>query len=41
MNDAVDLARNVTKKPESYDQDLVQMLKDLIKQGVVVKVCGT
>jgi len=41
MNDAVDLARDVTKKPESYDQDLVQMLKDLIKQGVVVKVCGT
>src|SRR6266516_2415038 len=31
MNDAVDLARDVTKKPETYDQDLVQMLKDLIK----------
>jgi uncharacterized protein involved in oxidation of intracellular sulfur len=41
MNDAVDLARDVTNKPESYDQDLVQMLRDLIKQGVVVKVCGT
>ena len=41
MNDAVDLARDVTKKPESYDQDLVRMLKDLIKQGIVVKVCGT
>src|ERR687888_543516 len=41
MNDAVDLARDVLKKPETYDQDLVQMLKELIKQGVVVKVCGT
>ncbi len=41
MNDAVDLARDVLKKPESYDQDLVRMLKDLIGQGVVVKVCGT
>ena len=40
MNDAVDLARDVTKKPESYDQDLVQMLKGLTKRGVVVKVCG-
>ena len=41
MNDAVDMARDVLKKPETYDQDLVLMLKHLIKQGVVVKVCGT
>ena len=27
MNDAVDLARNSTKKPENYDIDLVEMLK--------------
>ena len=30
MNDAVDLARNETVKPENYDQDLVAILKDLI-----------
>lgn len=41
MNDSVDLARDACKKPDSYDQDLVQMLKDLIRQGVTVKVCGT
>lgn len=41
MNDSVDMARDVCKKPDGYDQDLVQMLKDLIKQGVTVKVCGT
>jgi len=41
MNDSVDMARDACKKPDGYDQDLVQMLKDLIKQGVVVKVCGT
>jgi uncharacterized protein involved in oxidation of intracellular sulfur len=41
MNDAVDMARDVLQKPETYDQDLVQMLKDLIAKGVVVKVCGT
>jgi len=41
MNDAVDLAREETVKPESYDQDLVYMLKDLISEGVPVKVCGT
>jgi uncharacterized protein involved in oxidation of intracellular sulfur len=41
MNDAVDMARDVLKKPDGYDQDLVQMLKDLIAKGVVVKVCGT
>ncbi len=41
MNDAVDLARNTCKKPEYYDQDLVLNLKELIKNGVSVEVCGT
>jgi uncharacterized protein involved in oxidation of intracellular sulfur len=41
MNDSVDMARDVCKPPEGYDQDLSQMLKDLIAQGVPVKVCGT
>jgi len=41
MNDAVDMARQVLKKPATYDQDLVQMLRDLIAKGVAVKVCGT
>ncbi len=41
MNDAVYLARDATSKPDTYDQDLVQLLKALISQGVVVKVCGT
>jgi uncharacterized protein involved in oxidation of intracellular sulfur len=41
MNDAVDMARDVCKPPEGYDQDLSQMLKDLIAGGVPVKVCGT
>ncbi len=41
MNDAVDMARDVCRPPEGYDQDLSQMLKDLIAKGAVVKVCGT
>ena len=41
MNDSVDMARDVCKPPEGYDQDLSVMLKDLIKNGVSVKVCGT
>jgi uncharacterized protein involved in oxidation of intracellular sulfur len=41
MSDSVDLARDVCKTPEGYDQDLSQMLKDLIKRKVQVKVCGT
>ena len=41
MNDSVDMARDVCKTPEGYDQDLSQMLKDLIANGVSVKVCGT
>ncbi|OGB77262.1 MAG: sulfur reduction protein DsrE [Burkholderiales bacterium RIFOXYC12_FULL_60_6] len=41
MSDAVDMARDVCRPPEGYDQDLSKMLKDLIAQGVPVKVCGT
>lgn len=41
MNDSVDLARDCCKPPAGYDQDLSQMLKDLIAQGIAVKVCGT
>ena len=41
MNDSVDMARDACKPPERYDQDLSQMLKDLISNGVPVKVCGT
>jgi uncharacterized protein involved in oxidation of intracellular sulfur len=41
MNDAVDLARDSCRPPESYDQDLSAMLKALIARGVPVKVCGT
>lgn len=41
MNDAVDLARDALKKPETFDQDLGQMLRDLISAKVPVKVCGT
>ena len=41
MNDSVDMARDACKVPESYDQDLSQILKELIANGVQVKVCGT
>ncbi len=41
MNDAVDMARDACKPPDGYDQDLSQMLRQLIAQGVPVKVCGT
>ncbi|PID93504.1 MAG: sulfur reduction protein DsrE [Bacteroidetes bacterium] len=41
MNDSVDMARDVCKPPENYDQDLSQLLKELIAKGVPVKVCGT
>ena len=41
MNDAVDLARNSTKKPENYDVDLVAMLKELYAGGAMLKVCGS
>ena len=41
MNDAVDMARDVCKKPGGYDQDLSAMLKDLVAGGATVKACGT
>lgn len=41
MNDAVDLAREICKPPEGYDQDLSKMLKALLSKQVQVKVCGT
>ncbi len=41
MNDSVDMARDICKPPEGYDQDLSNMLKELIARGVPVKVCGT
>lgn len=41
MNDAVDLARDITTMPENYDYDLVAMLKNLYKDGVAVQACGT
>ena len=41
MNDSVDMARDVCKPPEGYDQDLAKMLRDLISRSVEVKVCGT
>lgn len=41
MNDSVDMARDVCKPPDNYDQDLSQILKDLIARDVPVKVCGT
>ena len=40
MNDSLDLARDAAKAPPGYF-DLGQMLKDLIANGVSVKVCGT
>jgi uncharacterized protein involved in oxidation of intracellular sulfur len=41
MNDAVDLAREKTLKPDSYDHDLVLMLKKMYESGVALQVCGT
>ena len=41
MNDAVDLARDITTKPESYDHDLVSMLKKLYDDGVALQACGS
>jgi len=40
MNDSVDLARDGIEPPEGAS-DLVQTTKDLITDGVTVKVCGT
>ena len=41
MNDSVDLARDSAKKPDSYDFDLVDMIKKLYVNGAKLKVCGT
>ena len=41
MNDAVDLARDKTPKPDNYDYDLVDMLKKMYKDGINLQVCGT
>ena len=41
MNDSVDMARDVCKPPQGYDQDLSLMLKGLIANNVKVRVCGT
>ncbi|MDD5157256.1 DsrE family protein [Sulfurimonas sp.] len=41
MNDAVDLARNKTTKPEGYDYDLVEMLKKMYVNGINLQACGT
>ena len=41
MNDAVDLARNKTPKPENYEYDLVDMLKNMYADGIKLQVCGT
>ena len=40
MNDSVDLARDGISPPDGID-DMVLMTKDLIANGVQVKVCGT
>ena len=40
MNDSVDLARDGISPPEGIE-DMVTMTKDLIANGVAVKVCGT
>lgn len=41
MNDAVDLARDKTTKPDSYDHDLVDILKEMYADGINLQVCGT
>ncbi len=41
MNDAVDLARDKTVKPDFYDYDLVDMLKKMYAGGISLQVCGT
>ena len=41
MNNAVDLARNKTPKPDTYDYDLVDMLKKMYANGIALQVCGT
>lgn len=41
MDEGVDLSRESSIKPDSYDKDLVLMLKELIANGVKVEACGT
>ncbi|MDO8453114.1 MAG: DsrE family protein [Sulfurimonas sp.] len=41
MNDAVDLARDKTAKPDYYDNDLVEMLKKMYANGIKLQACGT
>ena len=41
MNDAVDLARDKMLKPETYDYDLVEMIKEMHADGIALQVCGT
>jgi uncharacterized protein involved in oxidation of intracellular sulfur len=41
MNDSVDLVREATKKPDTYDFDLVEMVRELYADGAKLKVCGT
>lgn len=41
MNDAVDLARSICVKPEIYDFDLHDMVRELYEHGVSVRACGT
>ncbi|MDP3586911.1 MAG: DsrE family protein [Sulfuricurvum sp.] len=41
MNDAVALARSICIKPEIYDFDLHDMVKNLYEHGVSVRACGT
>jgi uncharacterized protein involved in oxidation of intracellular sulfur len=41
MNDAVDLVRDKTTKPQSYDYDLVEMIKKIHEQGIELQACGT
>ncbi|PHR55726.1 MAG: sulfur reduction protein DsrE [Arcobacter sp.] len=41
MNDAVDLAREKMSKPEHYDFNLVEMLKEMYGNGISLQVCGT
>lgn len=41
MNDAVDLARDKTPKPDSYNYDLVEMIKQMYESEINLQVCGT
>jgi len=40
MNDAVDMAKEACRKPDTYDHDLVIELKKLVNHGAVLKACG-